>query len=118
MVARVALDDDLAVAHPGADVRSGVAGDRQAAAGHAGPEARDAGQVALDADVLLPRAGDVEQLAERRAAVAVPELEALDLDAGEAGEPIGGQRLGEDGCRGRVAQGQGERQGTSSFRWK
>ena len=59
-------------------------------------QARDAGQVAVDADVLRARAGDGEQLAQRRAAVAVPELEPLDLGPAQAGEPVGAQRLGAD----------------------
>ena len=69
----------LAVRHPRPDVRSRAALDRQPAAGHARAQARDATQVADDADVLLTRAGDVEQLADRRAAIAVPQREPLDL---------------------------------------
>jgi hypothetical protein len=99
-------------------VRSRAARERQTAAGHARPESRDARQIAGDADVLLAGAGDLEQLAHGRAAVAEPELEPLDLGPAQAGEPVGGQHLGVQRRDGRLAQGQRERHGTSSRRWK
>src|SRR6185503_20086263 len=95
-VARVALDDDVAAGHLGAGVRSRVAGDSQPAAGHAGPEARDATEVALDAHVVAHAAGHGEQVADGRPPVAVPELEPLDLGRAQPGEPVGGERLGAD----------------------
>src|SRR6185312_13728980 len=117
-VARVALDDDLAVGHPGPGVRPGVARDRQATAAHRGAEAADAPQVALDAHVVVAVAGDREQIADRRAAIAVEQREPLDLVPAETGEPVGRQRLGAHGCGGRLAQRERERHGTRSLRWK
>ena len=117
-VAGVALDDELAAAHRRARVRPGAAGERQAAAGHARAQARDAGQIALDAHVPRAAARDGEQLSQRRPAVAVPELEPLDLGPAQDGEPVGAERLGADRYRRRLAQRQGEAHGTSSRRWK
>ena len=84
------------------------------------PEARDARQVARRRGRRPPpRPETVEQLAERRAAVAVPELEPLDLGPAQAGEPVGAdapRRRPAPPARSRSVER--ERHGTSSRRWK
>src|SRR5262249_61798612 len=71
-VAGVALDVQLAAGHPGARVHPGRPGDGQPPGAHRRPDELDPAEVALDAHVVLARAGDVEERADTGALVAVP----------------------------------------------
>ena len=93
-----------------------VARDRQAAAGHARAEAVTRRRSPSTRTSSLPSPDTANRSPTRRAAVAVPELEPLDL--GRAPAPAsrsGRERLGVDRRGRRLAQRQRQRHGTSSL---
>jgi hypothetical protein len=107
----------LTTAHPRAGVHPHVAGDGEPPTGHARADELHAAQVALEAHVVVARSRDREELADPRALVAMPHGQLLDLLAGGAGEPVGGQHLGLERHDRLLAQRERQRHGTSSCRW-
>ena len=97
-VAGVAFDDDSPAGHLAAEVASGIAVDVDLARAHPIADKVHAGQVSLEVDPAVGRiARDSEHLGQRQFAVAVEDLEPLDLGERLLAQPVGNDPLDLDG---------------------